>query len=352
MRKLSLFLIFALILSMLTVLPASAALSANPVAFVEGEETLQLNVNAFDIVSNGSMEHASDGVVSSWGVSCNQSIGGAAQNFIGSDIIFRTDSDVHSGTYALQITNPTAQNTSGANSSTCIRMSVGVTPGVTYEMSAWVKSLDVTSGYAYFHGMFTDSAGSNSGFTRMNQTYQNPTAASPITLPAGTWVKKGLRFTPPEGATNLTIYYYLVGKGSILYDDITILAPKSSMPEKVGDAKKTPILTENSQAFGDVYAFPLSKGNFESYNTGHFISKTGSPGGHNAQVSDSYNHTEGGSKSLWMKNRINPSHGDFQPNLYFSNVALVPGATYQVSTWILAPVPGTSADFSYWIDMT
>ena len=355
MKKLSLFLCAVMLLSLFTVLPATAALSANPQGFSEGEETLFLNNNAGDILVNGVMEYTNENTVSGWSVTCNQSVDGAAQNFIGSEIIFRTDSDAHSGTYALQITNPTAKNASGADSSTCLRASVNVTAGVTYEMSAWVKSMDVTSGYAYFHGMFTDAAGSNAGFSRMSQTYQNPTASSPITLPAGTWVKKGLRFTVPEGATKLTVYYYLVGKGSVLYDDIMILAPKHLSSDTVGDAKKAPVLTENSTEFGNVYALDLSAGNFERSLVGQVLTPStptaGNVGGHNGKYSDAYNHTEGGSKSLHLKNGID-NNKDYQPDLYFPAINLVPGATYQISTWILAPEAGTACDFSYWIDFT
>ena len=352
MKKLALFLTVVLCMGLISAMPASAALSANPVSFAEGEETLFLNVNGYDIVPNGSMEFSNEGTFSSWGVTCNQSIGGVSQNFVGSDIIFQNGQDAHGGTYSLQITNPSATNASGADASTCIRMGVDVIAGVTYEMSVFVKSLDVTSGYAYFHGMFTDASGSNAPFSRMNRTYQNPTASSPIVLPENTWVKKGLRFTAPEGATRLTIYYYLVGKGSVLYDDIMILAPKESMSGTVGDAKKQPCLTENSSDFGNIYAQELSLGTFESYSDGYFLNKserTG-PSAHNAQVTSAYNHTEGGSKSLHLKNKINAAHGDFQPNLYYKPIYLVPGATYQISTWILAPEPGTSADFSYWIN--
>ena len=354
MRKTALFLCFALLLSFASALPSAAAqLSANPVAFTAGEETLILNENAADILNNGGMEHMNEGAVCGWGVTCNQSIGGVQQNFIGSDIVFRNSENAHSGTYSMQITNPAAVNGAGTTSSTFLRQQVGITPGVTYELSVWVKSLDTQSGNAFLRGTFMNAAGETAPFKIMTVTLQNPGPDPSVTLPSGEWVKKGIRFTAPEGAEQLFVYLYLNGQGSVLYDDAVLLVPKENAPAVSGsDAKKAPALTENSPQFGNVYAIAPGNGDFESYEAGHFIHKQGSPGGHNAVVSDAYNHTENGSKSLYMENYINSEHGDFRPNLYYNRVSLVPGAKYQISTWILAPEAGTAADFCYTMIMT
>ncbi len=346
MRKIALLLCTVLCLGLFTALPASAALSANPEAFADGEDTLLLNENAADILVNGGIEFGSDFSQTEWGITGAETIGGVRQNFFGGVNVKRVLGG-NASTYAVQLTN-----TLGTTSKTALMQTISVTPNVTYELSAWVKTLNASSGYAYLNGMFLDASGSNTPFSRIGQTYQNPTAQTPVTLPANTWVRKCLRFTAPEGAVKLTLYLYLEGIGNILFDDVLVLAPKEAIPAPVVSPKKEPVLKESSTTFGPVYAIDPSIGNFERYSNGYFIGISENPvSAHNAMVSTAYNHTPGGTKSLWLKNKIN-NEQDFQPNLYYNTVYLIPGATYQISTWILAPEAGTSADFSYWIDLT
>ncbi len=344
MKKAALFLSMVLLLGLFTALPASAALSANPVSFGNGEDTLFPNVNAADVLINGGFEFGSDSSSVGWAISCNQAVDGVSQSFFGSANVSRSVSS-HSGSYAMQLTN-----TQSDSASTCIRQTVSVTPGVTYELSAWAKTSLTTSGTIYIHGMFADPTGSSAPFSRLNMYYQSPSSQTALT--ADTWTRKGLRFTAPEGAVKLTLYLYLNGIGNVIWDDVAVLAPKEAVPPIAVDAKQSPVLSESSVELGPVYAITPTEGNFENYTAGHFIGKSDSPGAHNAMVSDAYNHTTGGGKSLLFKNRINAEHGNFLPNLYFSTRELIPGATYQLSTWILAPESGTNADFSYWINFT
>ena len=342
MKKTALFLSVVFLLGLFPAPGASAALSANTVSIANGEETLFANVNAADAIVNGSFEFGTDSASVGWAITCNQAVDGVSQNFFGSANVSRSQ-DAHSGTYAMQLTN-----TQSDSASTCLRQSVSVTPGVTYEMSAYVKTSNATSGTIYMHGLFADAAGSSSNYSRMNLYFQS--SSSPLT--AGTWTKKGLRFTAPENATKLTIYLYLKGIGNALWDEVSILVPQASVPSPAVDAKKSPYLTEASTELGPVYAITPTEGGFENYSVGHYIHKSASPGAHNALVSDAYDHTTGTGKSVLLKNRINPDHGNFLPNLYFSSRELIPDATYQISTFVLAPESGTSADFSYWINFT
>ena len=344
MKKTALFLALVFLLGLFTAPGAQAALSANPVSIPNGQETLFANVNAADAIVNGSFEFGTNSDSVGWAISCNQAVDGVTQNFFGSANVSRTQ-NAHSGSYGMQLTN-----TQSDSASTCLRQTISVTPGVTYEMSAFVKTANTTSGTIYMHGMFANEEGSSSAFSRINLYFQNPSSQQSLT--ADTWTKKGLRFTAPEGAARLTIYLYLKGIGNVIWDEVSVLVPQNAVPPITMYSKKSPYLTEDSTELGPVYAITPSEGSFENYSVGHYIHKSASPGAHNALVSDAYNHTTGGGKSLLLKNRINPEHGNFLPNLYFGARDLIPGATYQISTFVLAPESGTLADFSYWINFT
>ncbi|MBQ7036927.1 MAG: carbohydrate binding domain-containing protein [Clostridia bacterium] len=346
MRKTALLLCFIMIFSFVTVMPASAAkISFTQEKLEASAATLISGVNAAELLVNNSFERVSDGAISQWRPHSTEVVDGKSQGFYGSANIILTD-DAYSGDTAIKFVN-----TQGGN--TRISYQVSVTGGVTYELSAWVKSSNLPSGSIYIQGGFygTDADGNAldaSGYNYLNLYFHS--SANPMT--ANVWTKYINRFTAPEGATSVILYAYLKGTGDVIWDNISLMCPKEHVKPLSVAEKKDPILTEASATLGPVYAINSAKTTFEGYDLNHMIDKSDSPGGHDLKVTNDQNHTEGGSKSLLMQYGINPAHKAFgHANWYTSRVALVPGATYQLSTWIYAPEEGMSDDFSYWLSI-
>ena len=350
MRKIALFLCVIMCMSFITILPASAAkIPVTQSKLGADAATLVSGVNAAELLINNSFERASDGEVSDWRPHSTESVSGKGQGYYGSANIIRTeDTNTNSGSYAIKFTN-------SQGGKTRISQQVSINAGVTYELSAWVKTSNPSSGTIYIQGGFygTASDGASleaSDYDYLNLYFQSP--SSGYALEANTWTKLINRFTAPEGATSIILYAYLSGNGDVIWDDISLMCPKESVPTLNVSERKVPFLTEDSPALGPVYTINSEKTTFEGYEVNHMIDKNHSPGGHDLKITNDVNHTEGGSKSLLMHYGINPAHKAFgHANWYMNNVKLIPGATYQISTWIYAPEEGMSDDFSYWVNI-
>ena len=330
MRKLSLFLAVIMCFGLFTAFPASAAtISVTQEVISPEDANLTVNVNAVEGLSNFSFEAPMD--------SSNWVKLGHAQDTVERSSVSKN------GSYSLKIEN----GETTVSPKTAAHNGCSIKPGVTYELSAWVKTENVTEGSAYLHGIFTgyDENGQSLTYSRLNLYFTSATEKN------FDWTKKIMRFTAPQGATSLTIYAYSTVPygGTVYFDDVSLLVPKESVPELDSAEPKAPV--------GGNY---LIRETFEGWTTGSYVPASQSSafnrfGGHHAVVSEEQPNADTGStKSLKMRLGSNAAQAGFTTcaNLYKSvSHGLVPGATYQVSVNVLAPEFGTEASIAFWIDL-
>lgn len=125
---------------------------------------------------------------------------------------------VHGGSGALRIVSGTSElcrwltPTSGP-------AAIGVTPGASYDLSAWLLADRLSAGVTLSANFWT-AAGAY-----IPSTVDAPSTGTPLV-----WSRQGTRVTAPAGAAVLRVEVRLVGAGTLWADDISVQAAASPAP--------------------------------------------------------------------------------------------------------------------------
>lgn len=269
-------------------------------------------VDSIELISNNSFETlASETTFDKWGLVCTgKDADGNGQKYIGSSYI-NLSSDANSGNRALRLT--------------CIKnehvhalMGVSFTPGVTYELSGYAKHSG-NPGSAFLSIIINGKEnGATAQLGRVNLSFSD--------IPSGQWTKKILRFTVPENAKSGSLMTRLMGEGEVIWDDISLLMEADEIPE--------PEIIEKKPSLEDL---EIDNYSFEDYTPGIrpgwycYSGKNGEPNGTSISFSSDYAYS--GNKSA----RISVENGAVAPWVSQGISGFVPGATYQLSAYILIP---------------
>ncbi len=310
MKKIALLLCIAICMSL-----GVPALAAEDSLFKEEsvtESQFTPGVDSIELVANGSFETlASETTFDKWGLVCTaKDAAGNGLGYIGSPYV-TLSADANTGTRALGLTSEAGQYVHGL-------VGVSFTGGATYELSGYAKHTG-NPGSAFLSIIVNGTVdGATKELGRVNLQFQD--------IPAGQWTKKILRFTVPENATGGSLMTRLMGAGSIIWDDISLLEEADEIPE--------PVIVEKKPSLADI---EISNFDFEEYTPGVrpgwycYGGQNGEPNGKSVTFSSAY--AKNGKKSA----RISVEDGAVAPWVSHNISGIVPGATYQLSAWVLTP---------------
>ncbi len=309
MTKLALYL--AMVLCFSYIIPF--AVSADEIIGVEYEVLDEqpprtTGQDCYEVLNNRSFEILdSETALNSWGFTSPK---GGKNTYLGDEFSARS-TDAHSGEYSLKVTAPEGKYLDTLYGAT-------VKAGEVYEFSVWHKKV-IDGNTGYVHILFE---GKNKGIA---QTYDRvKMSLGKIEVKDG-WVKRAVRFTAPEYATQASICLRFSGPGEVLWDDASLLCitdemPKPDMPDAKSSLKDIPVIN------GD-FEDPAGTG-WELHGLSHITDEEAHSGTHSLAL-----HTEGGS-------------ADGEAIATFTGFEK--GATYQISAWVLTP-SDTSVDFGFWL---
>ncbi|MBQ7036788.1 MAG: hypothetical protein IJN74_04780 [Clostridia bacterium] len=318
MKRIALFLAVLLVFGMI---PMVALADRIPVEyeFLTENPVRTPGVDCYEVLDNTSFEILdSPEKLYAWDISSHL---GKANSGLGSTVSERSN-DAHSGDWSLKLMCDTPDGN--------VRPLVapGIKAGETYELSGWVKKLAVCDGivlFASFAGKVKDVA---QDYTRISMDYND------VTVNDG-WVKKTVRFVAPEHSSSVTLMLRLIGKGEMLWDDVSLLHITDKMPEPDVDPVKEPIKfldIKNPGFEDDIVGQPTDP------------AKGWSPL-KNVTVSDEYAHS--GEKSVAL--RIEPGTGETDALIEMNVSGFENGATYQISGWFNNPEE-YKVNPSFWVN--
>ncbi|MBQ7036790.1 MAG: S-layer homology domain-containing protein, partial [Clostridia bacterium] len=320
MKKIALFVCIALFIGCMIPIAATAETIKVEYEVLGQHPERTPGVDCYEVLDNTGFEILdSPEKLYAWGIS---SYLGKEKSGLGSKVADRSD-DAHGGSYALKLmTEKPGQQVNYAHA----LCAVSIKAGETYELSAWVKKIADCERIVLqseFSGSFNGIAQS---YSRLNLSFDS------VKTDDG-WVKKVARFTAPEHVKQMTILLRLMGKGEVLWDDVSLLHITDKMPEPKTDPVKEALEYINLPNPGLEEDAPGQAPNPANGWTGLF----------DAKVSDKYSHS--GNNSIEL--RIGPGQTDALIETYVTGFKN--GATYQLSGWVYNPEE-LKVHVSFWVE--
>lgn len=305
-KKISVFLSVILMMSMGVSVKAETMFNEEIIT----ESKFTTSVDAIELLSNGGFETlASETTFDAWEFVCPKDSQGNSMAYLGSPN-YTLVGGANNSKRAL------ATSTRGGEA---VHAHVGMplTAGKTYELSGYAMHTG-TPGSPFLNAIIYGNVnGATAEIGRLNLGFKD--------TPKNQWVQQIMRFTAPDNATSITVRVSILSEGTIAWDDISLLEEAEEIPEKVQIEKK-PSLAD----------IEISNNSFEKYTPGtrpewYFCMGQNSEPTHPcATVSLDYAYTgkksariaiEGGAPNSWVAHNVS---------------GIVPGATYQLSVFVLA----------------
>ena len=317
MKKIALFLLMALCLSLVTPFAVSAEIIPVEFEVLSEKPKRTPGVDCYEVLENTSFEVLdSPTQLYFWGFT---SFKGAKNTHLGDELSERTE-DAHSGDYALKVKVPEE----GKNND--LICGVALKPGGTYEYSVWFKRLSGGNG-GNVHILFT---GTNKGIPQEYDRVRIPLSQ----VKAGDdWTQASARFVCPDYVTQASVCLRYNGPGEVVWDDVSLLHITDEMPKPDMAEAKESLKQLNLKNAG--FEEDAAGQNPNPANGWEFVG--------DAKITSEY--ARNGKNSLAL--RISPGQTDAE--VYTTISGFEKGATYQMSGWILNPEE-TKVQPSFWLN--
>ena len=317
MKKTALFLALLLVFSLVP--QAAFAAAPIPVEYeILTEEVKHTpGVDCYEVLDNTSFEILdTPETIWAWDITSHL---GKANSKLGSPVADRS-TDAHTGDYSLKLMAANSDEYAHALDDPQVRV------GETYEFSIWAKKLEECESVQVSIVFSGKDKGVEQNYKRVHIGFND------VKVSDG-WVKKTVRLVAPQFAEKVTFMLRLIGKGQVLYDDVSFLHITDQMPKPEGDVAKEAIKYLDMPNSGFEADIPGEVPNPEN----------GWEGSFDARISDAYAHEGKNSAYLYTE----PGKNDCLVSMNVSGFEN--GATYQLSAWVNNPEEN-SVDLSYWIN--
>ena len=318
MKKIAVFLSLVLILSLMTSFVAIADdIIKVQYEILADEPTRTLGVDCYEVFENTSLEIMdSPEQFYSWGVTSHLTM---KNTWVGCGLVERS-TDAHTGEYALELKTASSEEYVHAVGYGTLK------PGETYELSAFVKKLADCERVVIMVQFDGKYKGVPQSYDMLKLEYND------VGVEDG-WTKQTMRFTAPDYVQGASFMLRLMGKGNVLYDDVSLLHITTEMPKPEVSPIKPPI-----EFIG------LKNPGFEEDTPGQKPDPSkGWEELRGAVVTDKYAHSGKNSVEL----NTTGEHDDVRVCVTLGGFKN--GATYQLSAWVYNP-EDAKADLSYWVD--